>query len=142
MLIAMEPVGDAMDRRRRLTAVGRHSATRWCIGIKLAEDPADGYTLVDVPEARNGEIRRQQKTDDSLSTTGLRLGQMKTATAKQFSERWAMTESTAKRHLKALEEKGGAWSEPAPLHGVGGRPPTVWTHGSVQRPGPLGPFGE
>ena len=128
VLIGMEFVGEPTDRKRRLTAMGRHSANQWCIGVELAEDPTDGYRLADVPQARNGELRKQARADDALSATAVHLAEMGSCTAKEYADRWGGSPKTAARYLEKLEQKGGATSEADRT-----RPgtPIVWTHSAL-----------
>jgi AAA domain len=103
--VAMEEVGGTLDRRRRLSARGRMSATRWVMGIELADDRRQ-YVQVDIPES----TRRVDKAALALQHDFALLdGYEHPVTAKEFSVHFpGMAVNTVKAHLGRLVDAGCA----------------------------------
>lgn len=107
MLLALERVSDDVtDRRRRLTGWGRPSDSNFVVGIELSED-GRSYALAEVPNARNGEISRQQNRRDKLTGDLMRLREFgQPITAATFADGQTYAAQAAANRLNALVGEG------------------------------------
>jgi hypothetical protein len=98
-----EVVENALDRRRRLTSIGRLKATRWIRGIELSDD---GHTYADVDVPESTTTRADQRAETRLMDLIFLRGFDRPVTAVQFQQGVPAYRdkavATVKNHLNAL----------------------------------------
>jgi hypothetical protein len=122
----LEPVkrGDILDRRRKLTAIGRIRATVWVRTVELTEDGTDFVEVATAgSEVAPGDVFAamvEPVAGSVLEYDARQLARLGSTTPSGYAEHVKRSKRTVQERLKTLVEEGLATAEPGVMtpHGM------------------------